>query len=118
MQPQTLARRFLTASLVIVFGVFGIMKFASPLLWIGWIPLWMEGFLSPTRDTWLRVFGAFEILLALLLLLIPKKKIRRGAVALMALHLLVVLTQTGLWNDIGIRDLGLLLSSLALFTLL
>lgn len=116
MQPQILARQILTVNLVVVFGSFGIMKFTSPLLWIGWIPLWMEGFLNLTRDTWLQVFGTFEFLLAVLLL-VPKKEVQKTAVALMSLHLLAVLTQTGLWNDIGIRDVGLLLSTIALLIL-
>lgn len=116
MQSRSAARWLLTAALVLVFGSFGIMKFTSPLLWIGWIPLWMEGFLTFTRETWLQIFGVLEILLALLLLT-PQRTIQRIITALMALHLLAVLTQTS-WNDIGIRDLGLLLSSIALLFLL
>jgi len=111
------AKWILITGLAYVFAIFGIGKFVQPLLWIGWIPLWMEGVLTFTRDQWLNVFGAVEVVLAVLLL-IPKKKIQRVAVILMALHLVAVITQSGLLNDIGVRDTGLLLMAVGLFVLL
>ena len=113
---QHFARYALIAALVLVFGFFGIDKFLNPLLWIGWIPTWMEGLLGFTRETWLQIIAALEILLAAWLL-IPIRRARQIAVVLMALHLVAVLTQTG-WNDVGARDTGLLLASVALFLLL
>ena len=91
------ARYLLTAGLVIVFSAFGLWKFTDPIRWISWIPLWMDGMFGLTRDTWLTVFGAFELLLAIGLLL-PQKRFKQLAAALMMLHLVAVLTQTG-WND-------------------
>lgn len=111
-----LARFLLTAALTFVFGVFGVWKFLQPLLWIGWIPLWMEGILGFSRETWLSVIGGIEILLAGLLLA-PIQTLRKVACVLIALHLIAVLTQTG-WNDVFVRDAGLLLASLALLVLL
>jgi len=116
MGRNDIARGLLIAALAFVFGAFGIWKFASPILWIGWIPLWMEGLLGLTRDTWLQVIGAIEIILAVLLL-IPHRRLRQIAAILMALHLVAVLTQTG-WNDITVRDTALLLSTFALLLLL
>jgi uncharacterized membrane protein len=103
----------LIAAAAFVFGLFGIDKFANPLLWIGWMPSWMEGFLGLSRSAWLQITGALEILFAIMLC-IPIRNVRRSAVILMILHLVAVLTQTG-WNDIAIRDIGLLGSLGALF---
>jgi len=116
MQRTLTAKWLLVAALAIVFGWFGIDKFLSPFLWIQWIPPWFEGLLTLTRDQWLSVIGAIEIVFAALLL-IPVRRIQLVAASLIALQLVGVLTQTG-WNDIGVRDLGLLLSSVALLFLL
>jgi hypothetical protein len=40
--------------------------------------------------------------------------VRKVAVLLAALHLAGVLTQTG-WNDIAVRDIGILLMTMALW---
>jgi hypothetical protein len=65
---------------------------------------------------WLSLTGAAEMIIALLLL-IPIRVIQRVGAILVALHLIAVLTLVG-WNDIGVRDIGLLLGSLALAFLL
>lgn len=116
MQKKSLGIWLLTLGLAFVFAYFGIDKLIHPLVWIGWIPLWMEGLLGLSRESWLLITGILECLFAILLL-IPQRTIQRLGAALIALHLLAVLTQTG-WNDIAVRDIGLLLSSLALLTLL
>jgi hypothetical protein len=106
----------LIIGLAFVFGYFGIDKLITPLVWIGWIPLWMEGLLGMTRETWLSIIGIGEIFLAVLLL-IPHLLVRKVAAALSTLHLLGILTQTG-WNDVAVRDIGLLAAAVALFLLL
>ncbi len=111
-----LSRMFLRIGLCYVFIAFGIDKFVHPLLWLGWIPPWMESFLGMSRTTWLPVTGAVEILIGLAALF-PVRIIRFLGSLGMVLHLIVVLTQTGLLNDIGIRDTGLLLGAAALFLL-
>lgn len=116
MQRQSLGIYTLIAGLVFVFAYFGIDKLVHPELWIGWIPMWMENLMGMPRETWLTVIGITEILLAVLLL-IPKRIVRQTGAILIALHLVAILTQVG-WNDIGVRDIGLLLSSIALFFLL
>lgn len=109
------AHGLLTAALVLVFLYFGVDKFVHPTLWIGWIPLWMDGLLGLPVHTWLAVIGASEILFGLFLLA-PIRKLRQIGCILIALHLVAILTQVG-WNDIGIRDAGLLLAALALLFL-
>jgi len=111
------ARWCLILGLAYVFAFFGIGKIIHPLLWIQWIPAWFEGALGMTRETWLTIFGWVEILLAAALL-IPKTKVQRIVAALIAVHLVGVLSQTGLFNDIGIRDTGLFFMALALVFIL
>ena len=116
MERKHLAKYILIAALVIVFGWFGLDKLRNPILWTGFLPLWMDGLFQVGKDSWIIVVGVVEMLFALLLL-IPVRRVRQVAALLMALHLVAVLIQVG-WNDIGVRDSGLLFSSVALLTLL
>jgi uncharacterized membrane protein len=116
MQNIAVARGILVSAMVIVFGVFGVDKFMHPLAWIGWMPPWIDGFLGIDKAQWLMVTGVLELIFAAALLF-PARVIRRIGTWGMVLHLIVVLTQTGL-NDLFVRDLGLLLSAVALGILL
>ncbi len=116
MQRQNSAKWILVASLAFVFGYFGLDKFMNPDIWIGWMPMWLEELMGFTREQWLMITGATEMFFAILLL-IPHRRVQQAGSILVALHLLAILTQTG-WNDIAIRDIGLLLSSVALFLML
>jgi hypothetical protein len=49
--------------------------------------------------------------------LIPVRLVRQIGAIMIALHLVAILTQVG-WNDIAVRDIGLLLSALALLALI
>ncbi len=117
MERKRLPEYLLTAGMVIVFAWFGIDKFRNAYLWTGFMPAWMDGFLGySTKDVWIGVVGALEIIFAAMLL-VPIRRIRQAGAVLIALHLAAVLMQVG-WNDVGVRDLGLLLASVALFFLL
>lgn len=116
MQRSVIARNILIIGLAFVFASFGIDKFIHPEIWIGWMPTWMDGLLGMPRETWLTAVGAFETLLAVLLL-VPVRAVRQTGAILCVLHLAGILTQTG-WNDIAVRDIGLLLMSLGLFALI
>lgn len=107
---------FLIAAFVFVFGWFGIDKLRNPLLWTGFLPLWIDGFFGISVDVWIVVIGFIEIFLAALLL-IPVRRIRQLGTLLVVLHLAGVVWQVG-WNDIGVRDIGLLISALALLVLI
>lgn len=115
-QHPLAARNTLITGLVLVFGAFGIDKFWHPLIWIGWMPTWMDGLMGLPTETWLPVIGAIEIVLAAALLF-PWRPVRMTSAALMALHLVSVILQAGI-NDIGIRDAGLLSAAIALLFLL
>lgn len=116
MQRNRVAILLLTAALVLVFGWFGIEKFTTPINWIGWIPLWMEGLLGMPRETWLMIIGATEILFAILLL-VPIRNVKRAGAIFIALQLLSILPIVG-FNEIGVRDFAILLSAVALAILL
>jgi len=109
------AHGLLTAALLVVFLYFGFDKFVHPAMWIGFLPLWMNGLLGLSAETWLPLIGALEILFALFLLF-PIRKVRQAGCILIALHLLAIITIVG-WNDIGARDAGLMLAALALLFL-
>lgn len=116
MQRKGFANLLLTIGLAFVFGYFGVDKLLHPDNWIGWIPLWMEGMLTFSRYGWLTLIGLSEMLFALLLL-IPVRIVRQTGTVLIALHLVAILTQTG-WNDVAVRDIGLLFMALGLFSLI
>ncbi len=116
MQRSSLATWSLSIGLAVVFVFFGVDKFVHPTVWIGWIPTWMDGIARLTANGWLQIIGLFEILCAVLVL-IPRRSIRKIGALLMTIQILLILPIAGL-NDIGIRDFGLLMSALALAVLL
>jgi len=117
MDRKEVVRWLLIVGLAYVFLFFGIEKMVRPVLWIGWIPPGFEGVFGLARNRWLLLFGVIEIALGLLLL-VPKANIQRVVASLMAFHLFAVMTQTGVFTDIGARDTGLLFGSVALVFLL
>ncbi len=116
MQRNTLATWILSIGLSAVFGYFGFDKFAEPLLWIGWMPPWMDGLFGLPVDMWLNVVGAIEVAVAIFIL-IPVRNVRRVGATLMVLQLLAILPIAG-FNDIGLRDFALFMSALGLAVLL
>ena len=116
MQRPTLATWILSVGLAVVFGYFGFDKFAEPLLWIGWMPPFMNGLFGLPVEIWLNVVGAFEVIVAVLLL-IPVRNVRRTGAVLVALQLLAILPIAG-FNDIGLRDFAMFMSAVALAVLL
>lgn len=115
MQRPVLARWILTIALAVVFGFFGIDKFWHPLSWIGWIPAWMDGFLTLDAGLWLQIIGAFEILCAVLIIL-PVRAFRQTGCILMALQILAMLPIVG-FNDVSVRDFGLMLAAISLWAM-
>ena len=116
LQRNAVAKAILTFELVLIFGYFCIDKFVHPLNWIGWIPLWMDGLFGMPKQTWLMIIGVQETLSAVLIL-IPMRRVRQFACLFIVAQMAVILTQVGV-NEMGARDFGILLSSLALFLLL
>lgn len=116
MQRSSLANLTLTIGLATVFALFGLDKFWNPLLWVSWVPQWMDGLLGLDINAWLSFIGAFEILCAIFLV-IPVHRFRKVGVSLIIVQLLVILPLAG-FTDTGIRDFGLLMSAVALWLML
>jgi hypothetical protein len=116
MERSRLAILLLTAGSALVFGIFGAQKLVTPELWIGWMPKWIDGLLGFPKDQWMSAIGVSEILMALFLLF-PFRRVRQIGAILMCLHLVAIVWSVG-WNEIGIRDLGLLAAAAALLVLI
>jgi uncharacterized membrane protein YphA (DoxX/SURF4 family) len=116
MQRTDLAKYLLLGSLVLVFVYFGVDKLIHPNAWIGWMPLWLDELTGVDIEIWLYIVGVIEFILGVLLLL-PFRKVRLAALAVIILHLLAVIVQIG-WNDVAIRDIAMLANAGALMLLL
>lgn len=112
MDRKRLSMLLLTVGLVFVFAWFGIDKFRNAFIWLGFLPAWMDGALGIPKETWLTIIGVSEVLMAVMVL-IPVRRVRQLGALLMTVHLAGIITQVG-WNDIGVRDIGLMLSAAAL----
>lgn len=116
MSSTTTARYLLILGVAFVFVYFGVDKFFHPLVWIGWLPTWMNGLAGLDKSIWLNIIAITEIIIGIMVL-IPVRGVRKVVVLLAALHLTGILTQTG-WNDIAVRDIGLLFMTMALWYLI
>ncbi len=117
MNRKTLTLIFLITGLALVLTWFGIDKFRNGYMWVGFLPLWTDGFLGVSRDVWLIVIGILELVFAALII-IPVRRVRQIGATLIVLHFLSILSQVGINNDIGMRDTGLLFMSMSLLALL
>lgn len=116
MESTDIAKWSLTLGLAFVFIYFGIDKFLNPLVWIGWMPTWLNGSLGFSVDQWLQIIAVTEIVFGAMLLM-PIRIVQKIGSVLVALHLVAILTQTG-WNDVAVRDIGLLTMAIALWYLI
>ncbi len=116
MSPITTARWTLILGLSFVFLYFGVEKFLHPNVWIGWMPKWFDGLFTMNMLWWLKTIGVLEIVIGVGLL-IPIRLLQQIASIGASLHLVAILTQIG-WNDVAVRDSGLLCMATALFYLL
>ena len=96
-------------ALGLVFLLFGIDQLLHPTLWTAWIPDWTTAMLAAENLVFMN--GLLDLTLGILLLIGLFTKI---AAAIGALHLAGILVHVG-YNDIGIRDLGLLILAISIF---
>ena len=87
-----------------VFLWFGVDKFISPLNWIGWIPGWLSPLLPMSQYTFIYTLGVIEVITGVLVLVGYYTRI---AAVVAGLQLLGIIISFG-FNDIMIRDMGLL----------
>ena len=107
----------LRVGLGLVFTIFGFDKLVHPFNWVGWIPnvvrQQVEASHVLTLFGFLKIQGMVEGLLGLFVLF----GFRIRLSALLCAAILVGIVYFLQWDQIGIRDTGLLFSSLALFFL-
>ncbi len=92
-----------------VFLVFGLWQILNPAYWKAYLPLFLQNF-DPILL--FRLNGIFNFIVGLALIFNFYPLIFSG---LAILHLIGVIFSIGLYNDIAIRDLGLLILALAIF---
>jgi uncharacterized membrane protein YphA (DoxX/SURF4 family) len=97
----------LRLGLSVVFLWFGINQLLSPDLFLGYVPSWMV--IDPS--TLILVNGVFETVAGMALLL--GLFTRLCALAFMV-HLVLIIIGLG-YNDVAVRDVGLLLATLSVF---
>ena len=95
----------------IVFLLIGIDQMIHTSAWVGYLPNWFTNFLPSwqTPEGFMYVNGIFDSSLGLLLLL---GVFTRFIAVLATLHLTGVVITLG-YNEVAIRDIGILLSALA-----
>jgi len=103
---------FLRMGLAFTFIYAGISAFLSPDNWIGFLPLWLEVFLS--LNVFLYIHNVFVIFLGVWLLT-NKKTYYSGIVSASFFLMLLVFNISSM--DLIFRDVGLLFSALALIFL-
>ena len=107
---------FLRIGFGVMFAYSGVDLIRHPWNWYGFMPQWLVYGITRIvlMDTYLRIQGAVELAIALLLLLwfLPRWALRLGA-AFASLELLLITLVVGI-DLITFRDLGLLGAALAL----
>lgn len=101
----------LRIGLGIVFFWFGIDKFINPEFWMSFIPLWLK--LPISFELFIYIQGIIEAIIGLLIIIGLFTKI---ASSIAAIILIVIIASIG-FNDISIRDFGLLSIAISLIFL-
>ena len=113
MIPQSKTTEY--APVVLRFGLaylflwFGISQVTSPESWISWVPEWGNAIFGLSAVKVVLINGWFEVIGGALLAL---GLWTRAAALLLSLHLFFIAYEVG-YNDIGVRDFVLAVSSLA-----
>lgn len=108
-EQRTWGTRIIRYSLIVVLFYFGISQLVSPINWTGWLPTWTSAIpIAPV--TLIIMNGVFEVILALALLLGIYTRI---VAVIAALHLAAITLDIG-FTEIGVRDFGLTMATIAL----
>ena len=110
MTKSTNGKHILRFAFVAVFMWFGVTQLFNPAMFAKLIPEWVTSISGLSAETFTKLNGAAEIVLALCLALEWQVSIVAG---LLSLHLLMIVFDLGL-SAVGVRDLGLAMSVLAL----
>jgi uncharacterized membrane protein YphA (DoxX/SURF4 family) len=110
MSQQEIGYHILRFGLAAVFLWFGFSQLLDGLNWVSWVPEWAVEVLHISPAMIVLLNGAFEVVLGGLL---ACNVLTRWAALALALHLAVITIEIGL-NEIGVRDFGLMVATLAL----
>lgn len=100
----------LRLGLAALFLWFGFSQLFDGLNWVGWVPAWAVEVLNIPPAMIVLGNGAFEVVLGGFLAF---NVWTRWAALALALHLAVITVEIGM-NEIGVRDFGLTMATLAL----
>lgn len=101
-------RFLLRIGMALVFLWFGISQITNANLFISWLPLWAQQLSNPTLFVMLN--GVFEIIFGLLLI---TGLFTRISAVILGFHLVGIITSIG-YNDVGVRDFGLMLATFSI----
>jgi len=110
MKSEKLSPLILRLAVGLPFFLLGIDQLLHPQQWIGYLALWAENLLGVEPLQFFFVNGFFDTVLGLLLIL---GIFTRVCAVIAALHLTGVILNLG-YNEIAIRDLGILLAAVVL----
>jgi uncharacterized membrane protein YphA (DoxX/SURF4 family) len=108
-----IARFLLRVGVGLVFLLFGIDKFRNPQLWLDFIPPMLAALLPFSKAVFLNIMGVVESIMGAALLL---GFWVRPAAALASAMLVGIVLSSG-YNNLAVRDFGLLMATLALLFL-
>ena len=97
-------------SIGLIFFWFGLDKLIHPLLWLGWIPKTIINLIPFSGNTFIYILGVVELVLGVLLIV---GFLVRIVALFTALNLIGVIVSIG-FNDIAVRDFGLLIMAVSL----
>jgi uncharacterized membrane protein YphA (DoxX/SURF4 family) len=100
----------LRLGLAALFLWFGFSQLLDGLNWVGWVPMWAVELLNIPPAMIVLGNGAFEVVAGGLLAF---NILTRWAALALAVHLAVITVEIGM-NEIGVRDFGLTMATLAL----
>lgn len=100
----------LRLGLAALFLWFGFSQLLDGLNWVGWVPAWAVEVLNIPPAMIVLGNGAFEVIMGGFLAF---NVLTRWAALALALHLAVITVEIGM-NEIGVRDFGLTMATLAL----
>lgn len=98
----------LRIGIALVFLWFGISQLTDPASWTSYVPLAVSQIVHPAIVVFIN--GVFEIICGLLLI---SGLFTRVAAILLGLHLIGIIVGVG-YNEIGVRDFGLMLAAFAI----
>lgn len=108
---KTYAPKFARYGLAVVFLTFGVMQWADPTSWLGYLPAYAHGMLGLSDTTLIYLNGTFDFVIGLFLALGLLIRLF-GAIAFF--HLLGIILSMG-WNEVAVRDIGLMVVCVSVF---